>query len=115
MATYLYTMPDGSKDRPDENGNHTATANVRHSAEGYARFPGCPSCCRIAETSCPVCYHIPGATVCGGFDEVTETFASVVHHGPDGRCGNVGCGLCMMYAAGWCSNCKEFTRKPVQP
>ena len=43
MSGYLYRVPDGSDDTPDENGQHTATVNV-HSAELAARFTGCKSC-----------------------------------------------------------------------
>jgi Zn finger protein HypA/HybF involved in hydrogenase expression len=48
-----YRLPDGSADQPDENGQHTATVNVLHSAEQYARFPGCPDCKSIAQSQDP--------------------------------------------------------------
>ena len=46
---YAYRLPDGSDDNPDENGNHTATVNVVHSARQHERFPGCASCRLVAE------------------------------------------------------------------
>ncbi len=108
-GTYLYTLPSGSGDKPDAEGRHTATVNVVHSAESYKRFPGCGRCRHIAETSCPVCYQVPATSSFSGFDEVTETFASAVHHSPSG-CGELLCRLCVMYAAGWCQHCEKYTR-----
>jgi hypothetical protein len=48
MSGYLYTLPDGSTDTPDDQGRHTATANVMHSAAEFARFPGCEQCASMA-------------------------------------------------------------------
>jgi hypothetical protein len=110
-TTYIYTLPDGSDDTPDEHGNHTATVNVWHSAAQAERFPGCESCRSLAQTSCPVCFNIPAMSAYGGWDEATETFATAVNHGDRGGCGNPSCELCAKYAAGWCQTCEQFTRE----
>lgn len=110
MSTYMYRLPDGSDDTPDEHGNHTKTVNVVHSAEQYARFPGCASCRRMVQSVCPVCFNIPATSEFHGWDERTETFARSVHHSPSG-CGNSSCALCAKYAAGWCQTCDDFTPK----
>jgi len=107
--TYTYRLPDGSDDAPDEHGRHTKTVNVLHSAQQYQRFPGCEDCRSLAESSCPVCFNVPGTSCFGGWDERTETFATAVHHSPRG-CGDPACALCAKYAAGWCQNCQEYTR-----
>lgn len=109
-GTLLYRLPDGSDDIPDEHGNHTKTVNVLHSADQAARFPGCPACRSIAESSCPVCFHIPATSSYGGWDEASQDFTTSVHHSPSG-CGNPDCELCAKYAAGWCQTCKAFTRQ----
>jgi hypothetical protein len=113
MTTYTYTLPDGSCDKPDAGGRHTATRNVMHSAESYARFPGCEQCKHCADMSCPVCFHVPGTSVFRGWDEVTDTFAVTVHHGPRGCADVPECPLCAQYAAGWCQTCKAYTRPPA--
>jgi hypothetical protein len=113
MTTHTYRLPSGQGDHPDAEGRHTAAGNVMHSAENHKRFPGCEECKHCADTSCPVCYHVPGTSVFSGWDEVTETFAATVHHGPRG-CGDPACQLCEQYAAGWCQNCKAYTRTQPQ-
>lgn len=69
---YTYRLPDGSADTPDENGMHTATVNVLHSAEQYKRFTGCGQC----KLSMEMDIHYQHVTThFGGWDAETETFA----------------------------------------
>lgn len=49
-AAYVYRLPDGSDDTPDNRGRHTKTLNVAHSAAQAKRFPGCEICTSIAES-----------------------------------------------------------------
>jgi hypothetical protein len=58
VTTYLYRLPDGSNDMPDENGRHTATKNVMHSAEQSRRFTGCEQCQRIVRLDIEACLDI---------------------------------------------------------
>jgi hypothetical protein len=46
----IYRLPDGSDDTPDENGQHTKTINVLHSAKEAKRFWGCQGCAGCAES-----------------------------------------------------------------
>ena len=73
MTTFTYTLPDGRNDAPDENGCHTATVNVMHSAEQLNRFPGCEDCKSCADHDIHA-QHVVG--IYGGWDPVSETFAS---------------------------------------
>jgi hypothetical protein len=106
--SYAYRLPRAA-DKPTADGRHSATVNVMHCAENFARFPGCGDCQRMAETSCPVCFNILSTSTFGDFDPVTETFDSHVYHSSDG-CGSAACELCAKYQAGWCQTCGEFTR-----
>lgn len=109
---YAYRLPDGSRDTPDEHGNHTSTVNVLHSAEQARRFPGCEHCRALADSSCPVCFNVPSTSSFGGWDEAAQTFSRSTYHSPRG-CGDQACELCAKYAAGWCQTCGEFTRAAV--
>ena len=101
--TYTYRLPDGRDDTPDENGQHTATVNVMHSAEQLARFPGCKSCRSIAEHGRDS--HNAGMHGhYGDWDAATETFGTSSYHSvaecpdgfipPDWRDGRCYCAQC---------------------
>lgn len=74
--TMLYTLPDGSADVPDANGNHTATVNVCHSAANAAHFPACEQCASCVEYDA----HLQHTSMqFHGWDPVREKFASAEH------------------------------------